>query len=512
MNGRSTAEVRGISALFASGAPFHVFAPATGEELAALPTSTDADVDAAFAMARSAQRRWAHWSISARAAVFLRFHDLLLRHRHEVLDVVQAETGKARKDANEEVLDVCLVARHYARDAHRLLRPRRYLGAFPLIVGTEVVRHPKGVVGVISPWNYPLTLAISDAIPALLAGNAVVIKPDQQTTLSALWVADLLSQAGLPEDLFVFVTGDGATVGPTVVDRADFIMFTGSTRVGREVAARCGERLIDFSMELGGKNAMIIRADADPEKAAATAVRACFSNAGQLCMSVERIYVVQPLFDQFLAAFVRRTQALRLSADIGWAGDVGSLISAAHLQRVSDHVAEAVANGAHVAVGGQTRPDVGPYFYEPTVLTHVDESMLLCRQETFGPVVAVYPVATEAEAIAKANDSEYGLNASVLSADVGAAQAMARQLRAGMVNINEGYAPGWASKRAPMGGVGASGMGRRHGDDGMLKYTDAQTITTQRVLSMGAPPGWTEERWGNVLATSLGVMKRMGFK
>ncbi|MFM1917356.1 MAG: succinate-semialdehyde dehydrogenase, partial [Actinomycetota bacterium] len=451
-------------------------------------------------------------SVAARAAVILRFHDLLLEHRHEVLDVVQRETGKARKDANEEVLDIALVARHYARDARRLLRNRRHLGAFPLIVGTEVVRHPKGVVGVISPWNYPLTLAVSDAIPALIAGNAIVIKPDAQTTLSALWLADLLSRAGLPEDLFQVVAGDGAVVGPMVVDRADFIMFTGSTRVGREVAARCAQRLIDFSMELGGKNAIIVRADVDVERAAAIAVRASFANAGQLCMSMERIYVHESIYDEFLAAFARRTEGLRMSAHVGWGSDIGSLISKKQLDRVTEHVDDAVARGADVVIGGKARPDVGPYFFAPTILTGVDESMTLCSVETFGPVVSVYPVSSDEEAVRRANDTEYGLNASVVSRDNRAAQAIARQLRAGTVNVNEGYAAAWASKRAPMGGMGASGLGRRHGDEGMLKYTEAQTIATQRVLGFGPQFGWSDERWGDTLASAMGLMKRLGFK
>jgi len=325
------------------------------------------------------------------------------------------------------------------------------------------LRVPKGVVGVISPWNYPLTLAVSDAIPALLAGNAIVLKPDVQTTLSALWVADLLKQAGLPENVFTVVAGEGSVVGPWVTDRSDYVMFTGSTAVGREVARRCGERLIGCSMELGGKNAMIVRADADAEAASSIAVRGSFSNSGQLCISMERIYVHEAIYDEFLAAFARRTQALRMSAGIGWGSDVGSLISARQLERVCAHVDDAVDRGAQIVVGGKARPDVGPFFYAPTILTGVDESMTVCSVETFGPVVAVYPVASDEEAIRRANDTEYGLNASVVSRDNRAAQSLARRLRAGTVNVNEGYAAAWASKRAPMGGMGASGLGRRHG-------------------------------------------------
>lgn len=501
-----------LARLHAAGPSVSVIEPFTGEALYSLPTSTEADVDAAFVQATSAQAGWSQMSLASRCAVMLRFHDLLLNNRHAGLDLVQTETGKARKDANEEVLDVCITARHYARDAQRLLRPRRHLGALPGLVGVTELRVPKGVVGVISPWNYPVTLAASDAIPAMIAGNAIVLKPDVQTTLSALWIADLLARAGLPEGVFTVVSGEGPIVGPWVIDRSDYVMFTGSTAVGRQVARRCGERLIGCSMELGGKNAMIVRSDAEPEWAASIAVRGSFSNSGQLCIAMERIYVAEADFQPFLEAFARRTEALRMSAHVGWGSDVGSLISQRQLDRVSEHVDDAVDRGAKVVVGGKARPDVGPYFYAPTILTDVDDSMTLCSVETFGPVVAVYPVASDDEAVVRANDTEYGLNASVVSRDHRAAQAMARRLRAGTVNVNEGYAAAWASKRAPMGGMGASGLGRRHGDEGMLKYTEPQTIATQRALGFGPQFGWSDERWGDTLAGAMGLMKKLGLK
>lgn len=501
-----------LSRLTASGPTRDVIEPFTGDVLYALPTSTDADVDEAFAIARRAQRDWSARPLGERCAIMLRFHDLFLSHRNECLDLVQRETGKARKDANDEVLDVCITARHYARDAHRLLRPRRRRGALPLAVGVVERRLPKGVVGVIAPWNYPITLAVSDAIPAMLAGNTIVLKPDVQTTLSALFIARLLQLAGLPDGVFSVVSGEGPVVGPKVIDRSDYVMFTGSTAVGREVAARCGERLIGCSMELGGKNAMIVRADANPEVAASIAVRGSFSNAGQLCISMERIYVHGSIYEEFLAALGRRTDALRMSAHVGWGSDVGSLISQKQLDRVAEHVDQAVAGGAEVVVGGEARLDVGPYFYAPTVLTGVDESMTLCRTETFGPVVAVYPVRSDDEAISRANDTEYGLNASVVSRDLRVARSIGGRLHAGTVNINEGFAAAWASKRAPMGGMGASGLGRRHGDEGLLKYTEVQTIATQRALGFDPQFGWSDERWGDTLAQAMGFMKRLGLK
>lgn len=501
-----------LGGLVASGPTQPITEPFTGSVLYQLPTSTEADLDHAFDNARKAQIAWSLIDLSERKRIILRFHDLLMQERHAGLDIVQWETGKARRDANEEILDVCITSRHYARDAKRLLKSRRHFGALPGLTGVVENRIPKGVVGIISPWNYPITLAASDAIPALLAGNSVVLKPDIQTTLCALWIADLLSQAGLPEGVFTVVSGEGPVVGPMVIDRADYIMFTGSTAVGRSVAARCGERLIGASMELGGKNAMVVRADVDPETAASIAVRASFANSGQLCISMERIYVQETVYQSFLEAFVRRTAALRMTAHLGWGAEMGSLISEKQAKRVQEHVDQAVGQGAVVHTGGKRRPDIGPYFFEPTILTGVNDSMTLCAQETFGPVVAVYPVSSDSEAIERANDTEYGLNASVITRDIAVGQRIARQLHAGTVNINEGYAAAWASKRAPMGGMGASGLGRRHGDEGFWKYTEPQTVATQRALGFGPQFGWTDERWGNFLATSIGALKKIGWR
>jgi succinate-semialdehyde dehydrogenase/glutarate-semialdehyde dehydrogenase len=265
-------------------------------------------------------------------------------------------------------------------------------------------------------------------------------------------------------------------------------------------------------MELGGKNAMIVRADANPAEAASIAVRASFANSGQLCIAMERIYVHHDVYAEFLAEFVARTNALRMKPGLGWGADMGSLISERHRERVQKFVDDAVAQGARVEAGGKARPEFGPCYFEPTILTEVTEEMALCAQETFGPVVAVYPVQSDEEAIWRANDSEYGLNASIVTKDGPTGRKIARRLRAGTVNINEGYAAAWASKRAPMGGMGASGIGRRHGDEGIWKYTEPQTIATQRALGFGPQFGWSDERWGDTLAQAIGWMKKVGLK
>ena len=489
-----------------------VLAPFTGEALYSLPLSGAPEVLRAAEGARRAQVEWAARPVRERCRVILAFHDLALKRRNTALDIVQLETGKARRDAMEELLDVLVTARHYGRDARRLLRPIRHRGVFPLMVGVQELHHPRGLIGVLAPWNYPLTLAVSDAIPALLAGNAVILKPDVQTTLTALWAIDLLIEAGVPADLIPVVTGEGPEVGPLVIEEVDYVMFTGSTRVGREVARRCGERLIGHSMELGGKNAMIVCADADIEKASEIAVRSSFSNSGQLCISMERIYVHERVYDAFAAAFVRRIAAMTMKPGVGWGADMGSLISATQVDRVLGHISDATVRGARVLAGGRHRPDIGPYYVEPTVLENVTMQMSLCDEETFGPVVALYQVASDEEAITEANASSYGLNAAVVTRDHRQGRRIAARLRAGTVNVNEGYAAAWGSTRAPMGGMGDSGMGRRHGDEGLLKYTEPQTVAHQRFLGFGAPFGWSDERWGETLVWAVGALKRLGLK
>lgn len=479
-----------------------------GQDLYSLNVSTESDVTTAVQLARAAQRIWATRSLRERARVILAFHDLVLANKAELLDLIQWETGKPRRDANEELLDVTLNARYYARHLGAL-KDRRHPGAFPLLI-SAIERHvPVGVVGIIAPWNYPLTLAVSDALPALLAGNGVVLKPDPLTSVTALYVIDLLYQAGLPRELFGVVIGEGAQLGTPLINEVDFLMFTGSTKVGRIVAAQCGERLIGAALELGGKNAMIIRPDADIEKAAEIATRACFGNTGQLCISIERLYVHASIEQKFLEAFVKRTRAMTYQGSVGWGGSYGPLISPIHAARVMSFITDARDKGATVLTGGELS---GNATIAPTILTGVAENMNVCREETFGPVVWVSSYSSDAQAIELANDSEYGLNASVISRDKKRALAIAKQLKAGTVNINEGYATAWSTLGSPMGGFGASGLGRRHGLAGIVQYTESQTIATQNALGFGPPFGLSDETWGNLLTTSLGLMKKIGWR
>ena len=369
--------------------------------------------------------------------------------------------------------------------------------------------HPKGLVGVISPWNYPLTLGISDALPAIVAGNAVLAKPDDRTPFSHLWAVAMLERAGMPPGLVQTVTGPGSELGTPIIEQSDFLMFTGSTSTGRTVAKQAAERLIDYSMELGGKNALLVLDDADVGKAARGAVRAAFSNSGQLCISIERIYVPTAMWDAFVDRFVTATRSMKLTAGLDYSADMGSLINAKQLETVTQHVDDAVGKGATVLAGGRARPDIGPYFYEPTILSGVREGMDAYEDETFGPVVSLYPVDTEDEAIAKANDSRFGLNFSVWTTDRERGRRVAARLQAGTVNVNEAYAAAWASVDAPMGGMKDSGVGRRHGEHGITKYTESQTIATERVLPVGAPPWIRADRYARVMTAGLRALRRV---
>ncbi|MCM2577654.1 succinic semialdehyde dehydrogenase [Streptomyces meridianus] len=483
--------------------------PFTGDKLADLPESTPEDVATAFERARTAQKAWAATPARRRAAVLLRFHDLVLARQDEVLDLIQLETGKARLHAHEEVQAVASAARHYGRKAPAYLRPKGRIGAVPVLTKVSELRHPRGVVGQIAPWNYPFELSVGDALPAFAAGNAVVMKPDTETALTALWARERLIEAGLPAELWQVVLGEGPVIGPAVVQHADYVSFTGSTRTGREVAQGAAARLVSCSLELGGKNAMLVLADADLEKAAAGAVRGCFSSAGQLCISIERLYVHESVADAFLERFAALTRAMRLGSALAYGADMGSLVSRRQFDNVNRHVEEAVEKGAKVLAGGRARPDIGPLFYEPTILDGVDTSMTVCAEETFGPVVSVYRFGDEDEAIERANDTAYGLNASVWTRNGSRGRAVAARLRTGTVNVNESYAAAYGSVQAPMGGMGSSGIGRRHGSEGILKFTEAQTVAQQRLLPLAPSFGMDDEKYAAFMSISLRALKAL---
>jgi succinate-semialdehyde dehydrogenase/glutarate-semialdehyde dehydrogenase len=466
-----------------------VDAPATGLPIGKVPRGTPEDIAAAVRRSREVQREWARVPVSERCDVLMRFHNLVFARRRQVLDLLQLEGGKARIHAFEEVLDAGINARYYSHTAAGFLETKKRQGVMPFATEVWEHHHPRGVIGFIVPWNYPLALGVGDALPALVAGNGAVVKPDAQTPFSALWAFELLEECGLPPGLAQVVTGEGSELGASIVEHSDYVMFTGSTRVGRIVASQAGELLTECSMELGGKNAMIVLADADLERTATGAMRAAFTNAGQLCVSMERLYVQEDVHDEFVRRLVEHTRALRLGGELGWDSDVGSLMSDKQLHTVTAHVEDAVAKGATVLAGGRPRPDIGPRFYEPTVLADVTPEMTAFAEETFGPVISVYKFKTADEAVELANASTLGLNFSVWGHDTDAARDVAVRLEAGTVNINEGYAAAWASVDAPMGGFKDSGFGRRHGAHGIHKYTQSQTIAVQHRIAVSTAPG-----------------------
>lgn len=470
--------------------PLRQPSPFTGDPLRPLPAATEADVDRAVGRARTAQSEWAERPLSDRTAVLDRVATLALDRRRALCDLVQAETGKEREGADTEVWDAVANANYYATNAAKLLRSRRRAGAIPGVTRTTEHRHPVGVVGLVTPWNYPLTLVVSDALPALVAGNAVVIKPAEATPYTALAARELLLDAGVPRDCVQMVPGRGETAGAALVERADFVGFTGSTAVGREVAATAGRRLVDASLELGGKNPMVVLGDADVDAAVQGAVAGCFANAGQLCVSIERIYVDDTLYEEFRDAFVAATRAQTLGVDFSYDHDVGSLVGPEQLDRVRSAVDDAVADGATVLTGGRHRPDVGPYVYEPTLLEGADHDDAIVQTETFGPVVTLHAVSDEEAAIERANDTPYGLHASVWTGDATRGERVGRRIDAGTVSVNDAYISAYGAVDAPMGGRGDSGLGRRHGRDGLRKYTEAQTVATSRAgaLALPSPP------------------------
>jgi succinate-semialdehyde dehydrogenase/glutarate-semialdehyde dehydrogenase len=351
-----------------------------------------------------------------------------------------------------------------------------------------------------------------DIVPALVAGNAVVHKPDNATALTALYARQFAIRAGLPADVWQIVTGEGPVTGPAVVDHADFVAFTGSTRTGRQVAQQAAGRLIGCSLELGGKNAMIVFDDADLEKAVQGALRGCFNSAGQLCVSIERLYVHYSLFDQFVERFVTETKALRLGGGLDYSADIGSLTSTKQLEAVTLHVEDARAKGAKVLSGGRRRPDIGSLFYEPTILSGVIPSMSVYAEETFGPVVSVYGFKNESEVIDAANDTPYGLNGSVWSRDGKRAREIALRLHSGMVNINEAYGATFGSVAAAIGGMGDSGVGRRNGAEGIQRYTEVQAVAQQTLLPLAPWFGMAPERFTRIVSVLLRMLNRLRLK
>jgi acyl-CoA reductase-like NAD-dependent aldehyde dehydrogenase len=456
--------------------------PATGELVASVPRLAPGEVPALVARARAAQPAWEALGFEGRAKLLRRAQKWVVDNRDRIADTIVSETGKSYDDAlMAEVGYVAAAFGFWAKHAPRFLADERVRTSSPFLVGRRlVVRYePLGVIGVIGPWNYPLTNSFGDCIPALAAGNAAVLKPSRSTPLTSLLMADALRECGLPEDVYLVATGDGAT-GEALIDEVDMVMFTGSTETGKRVLERAARTLTPVSLELGGKDPMIVLADADVERAANTAVYASMQNGGQTCVSIERVYVEAPVYDDFVDRVTRKVAALRQGAPDGPGSvDVGAITFAPQLDVVSRHVEEARRAGARVLTGGRATRRGGGRFYAPTVLADVDHSMSCMTEETFGPTVAIMRVDDADEAVRLANDSPYGLAASVFSKDVARAEQVARRIEAGAACINDAQLNYFALE-LPMGGWKESGMGSRHGAPGIRKYCRQQSLLVTR--------------------------------
>jgi acyl-CoA reductase-like NAD-dependent aldehyde dehydrogenase len=456
--------------------------PATGKVIRTVPVDSAEDVKAAAVRARAAQPGWEALGFEGRGRVLRRMQKWLLDNVDRVVQSIVDETGKTHEDAI--VIEVAYGAGalgFWAKHASDYLADEKIRTSNPLVLGRKlVVRYaPVGVVGVIGPWNYPLVNSFGDAIPALAAGNTVLLKPSEVTPLTSMLLAEGFRECGMPENVLQTLVG-GADTGVALIDEANFVMFTGSTATGKKVMARAAETLTPVALELGGKDPMIVLADADLERAANAATYYSMQNGGQTCVSIERVYVEAPVYDQFVNAVTERVQALRQGVPTGpGTVEVGAVTFSPQLDIIRRHVDQARDAGARITAGGHVREGDGRFF-EPTVLADVDHSMTAMTEETFGPTVPIMKVADAEEAIRMANDSPYGLGASVWTKDGARGEQIARRLESGYACVNDANINYFAYE-LPMGGWKDSGLGVRHGAGGIRKYTRQQAILVTRV-------------------------------
>ena len=455
--------------------------PATGEVIRSVPVTPPETVARMVADARAAQPEWEALGFEGRGRVLKRMRKWLSDHADDVSRMIVSETGKAYEDALlAEVGYGVMSLGFWAKKAPKYLGDERLRTTSPFVAGRRlVVRYrPIGVVGVIGPWNYPLTNSFGDCVPALAAGNAVILKPSEVTPLTSLLLLDAMRACGVPDHVFQVAVGRGET-GEALVDEVDMVMFTGSTRTGRKVLERAAGTLTPVSLEMGGKDPMIVLADADVARAANAAVYGAMQNGGQTCVSIERVYVEEPVYDEFVGKVAEQVRGLRQGTPDGPGSvDVGAMTFPPQLDIVSRHVTEAQRDGARVLAGGSWTQGKGRYF-EPTVLADVNHGMAAMREETFGPTLPVMKVADAEEAVRLANDSQYGLAASVWTKDVARGEAIARRIEAGAVCVNDAQINYYALE-LPMGGWKESGMGVRHGAPGIRKYTKQQSVLIRR--------------------------------
>ncbi len=499
-----------------SSSQFAVHNPATQEIIGTLPKLDADQIGAAVARAAAAQKRWAATSVRDRLRILARFGELLCDQKETVASVISREAGKPEAEALSTEILVVLDTVKYLRDhLPEFLRPETVPHGNPAMKlkrGT-LLREPYGVIGIISPWNYPFSVPSAETLAALATGNAVVLKPSEFTPFSSLELQRLLRQAGLDPDLLQVITGDGAAGAALLTAAINKVVFTGSVATGKRVAQAAAGRLLPVVLELGGKDPMIVLEDADVDVASSAAVWGAFMNAGQTCLSVERCYVHEAIYEKFLEKCVEKTNRLRVGSSQPRAAvphgssdaeiDVGPMIHERQLQTVQAHVADAIARGARLLAGGKALPQLGPNFFAPTILADVTHSMTVMREETFGPVLPVRSFKTEDEAVALANDSEYGLAASIFTSNRRRGEALAHRIDAGTVMVNDVIAC-FGISEAPHGGVKSSGIGRTHGRFGLEemvwpKYVDSDRLPRMKKLWWyGYGPAFAQQMGGFV--------------
>ena len=479
-----------------------VFAPATLERLGEIEVASPEDVSATVGRARVAQVEWAARSFDERERLLLRVRALLVERADEIAEVICRDTGKPRLEAmTAEILGGCDAITFYAKNAKRLLRDEKKRLHLMKTKKLVLSYRPMGVIGIITPWNFPFMLSLNPTVQALAAGNAVVLKPSEITPFVGLALAKLFADAGLPENVFQVVTGDGSTGAALVDAGCDKISFTGSARTGRRIAEACGRALVPCTLELGGKDPMIVCDDADIERAARGAVWGAFTNSGQVCMSTERVYVVEKVASAFTERVVELTRELRQGPETEGDVDLGAITSPAQLEIIEQHVADAVAKGARILTGGRRNPAWPGLFFEPTVLVDVNHEMAIMREETFGPCLPIQVVSDEEEALRLANDSCYGLQASVWTRDTWKGKRLANRIAAGGVVVDDCMVT-YGISESPFGGVKESGIGRVNGELGLKSFCHVQSVVLPRMR------GKSEPLWYPYSTRTLRLVKR----